>query len=90
MKTILIASAAVALALAAAPSHASDAFITSFDRADLNGDGAISEVEYRRTQGFIAQQFFFRADRDNDRSLTPQEFKTVRRLGERRSYRSGD
>lgn len=68
---------------------AAPVWANSFDKADLNMDGAVSQMEFERTQGFERQRFFHRADLDNDRSLTKEEFKGSERLY-RRARGRGD
>lgn len=90
MRTFFIAGAAASMAIAVAAAPASAANPRGFDDADLNKDGVVSQGEFERTQSFRAQKFFFRADRDNDRGLSPEEFVQVRRFVQRGSYRTSE
>ena len=87
LKTI----AAVALGAAILAPIAAQAMPSPrFERADVNRDGAISEREFYRTQSYERHAFFFRADRDNDRRLTPEEFKSVDVFIDHRRNSSGE
>lgn len=67
--------AALILSAAAFPASA-----TTFEKADLDGDGFVSEREFAATQNFEAVRVFNRADLENDGLLTPAEFRRAHRL----------
>ena len=82
-----------ALVLAAAVAAPLAAFAASgpgFERADQNADGRVSQSEFYMTQDHERHEFFFRADRDNDLSLTAKEFKSVDVFLDRSRNRSGE
>ncbi|MEM9094293.1 MAG: hypothetical protein AAGC62_04845 [Pseudomonadota bacterium] len=82
MRTILIAATA---ALLAGPVLAGSA--KSFERAELNNDGFVSQAEFSRTHsGGRAFHFVF-VDRDNDGRLDRAEYAQVKNYVDRRRGR---
>ena len=87
MKQAITTAIALGLALSAAPAFAGS---KSFARADANSDGGITAAEFYRSQPFEYHRYFHFADKQNDGKLDAEEYKAVRRLIDRRTYRSGE